>query len=764
LANAVNSRLPLAPEPIIRQQPVSRSVLSGTTAIFSVGVSGTLPLRYQWLKDGANIPTATNSIYSISNASSSDVGLYSVFITNLYGSALSSNAALTVISLPADGEFQILSLGTNNSRVIDHNSLTGDDRGGIAASSAQLLYSGDNSTARFALSDLSGGTALNRIFDALTSDLRSGTIYSLANGTTPLTGASLPITSLLEHDGTTGLLTGSSIQLSSAIPLAGSVGLFAGYGRVVIHTGTRAYNISLPSGLVTDLGAMVVPSHQSSESWAYWGIAEYFGGTVYMVYVRDSQTISRTSVPDGTTSMVASFSSLSDMASFTVSIPLGRWYFHHEGSSQFGGVSETIGYADAQFSVTAATNPPVILTQPIGRSIKTGSNVTVGVVAQGGGTLSYQWHKDGTNLTNGGRISGANSRSLILSNLLESDSGLYAVRVTNLYGSVLSSNAILSVSALDHFSWSLIASPEFATVPFTASIQARDGANKLLTNFTGSISLKALVGGPQITNNILGSVSYSSYSTLSGDYTLGYSFTPATNITVTHVRSYFGNKVSIWSDSGALLASQTVGATPGSWTESPLSSPLILTGGNIYRVGAYSVSGSYYYWRSDLGTNFPAGAIVQSYEGVSDTFPTTIDSVRWWLVDLRYSKGTQSQIPITPSVSGNFAQGIWSGVVEVSQTATNLTLLADNGVGQSGESNPFDVLAQPRLQIQRYEDLMLILWPANSSSLALEYSQTLSPPTWVKVPNPPLRIDDQFVVPVHLEDASGFYRLRSTGP
>jgi hypothetical protein len=648
--------------------------------------------------------------------------------------------------------------------VIDHNGLTGDDRGGIAASASQLLYSGDTSTARFALSDLSGGTALNRIFDALTCDLRTGTIYSLANGTTPLTGASVPVTSLLEHDGTTGLLTGSAIQLSSAIPLASSVGLFAGYGRVVIHTGTRAYNISLPSGLVTDLGAMVVPPHQTSETWAYWGVAEYFGGTVYMVYVRDSQTISRTKVPDGTTSTVANFSNLSDMASFTVSIPLGRWYFHHESSSQFGGFDETIGYADAQFNVGPATNPPVILTQPIGRSIKAGSNVMLPVVAQGSGTLNYQWRKDGTNLANGGRISGANSPSLSLSNVLESDSGYYAVRVTNLYGSVVSSNAFLSVSALDHFSWSLIASPEFATVPFTVSIQARDAANNLLTNFTGSVSLKALRGGPPITNSILGSVGYSSFSILSGYYTLGYSFTPATNITVTHVRSYFGNKISIWSDSGTLLAAQIVASAPGSWAETPLSSPLTLSAGNTYRIGAYVVNGSNYYWRTDLGTNFPAGSIIQSYEGASDTFPTTIDSPRWWLVDLRYSIGTQTTLPITPSVSGNFAQGTWSGVVDVPELATNLTLFADNGIGQSGESNPFDVLAQPRLDIQRYDDLMLILWPVNSSTLALEYSQTLSPPIWIKVPNPPLRIDDQFVVPVHLETGSGFYRLRSVDP
>ncbi len=349
---------PLPPSaPGIILQPQSSTIRVGTTASFSVSAFGTAPLSYQWQKNGFNLVGATNASYTRFDAQTSDSGSYRVVVSNPYGSVASSAAALTVLDLPQT-EFQILALTTNHSRVVDHDTLTGDDRGGIAASLSQILYSGDNSTARFALSDLSGGTALGRIFDALFGDLKTGKIYSLANGATPLTFSGGTANTLLEHDGTTGKLNGNSISLSTPITLlnGNNVGIFAGYGRVVLHTGTRVYDIDLPSGVVLELGAMPTLAHVYTESWAYWGVAEYFNGMLHLAYVQNSQNIVRTAVPSGVTTTLAGFSNLSDMAAFTVSVPLGRWYFHHEGSSQFGGFSETLGYADALFSI----NEPVL--------------------------------------------------------------------------------------------------------------------------------------------------------------------------------------------------------------------------------------------------------------------------------------------------------------------------------------------------------------------------------------------------------------------
>ena len=86
--------------PTITQSPTNRTVIAGSTTSFSVGVTGSAPLTYQWRWNGTNIDNATNASYSIAAAQESHAGLYSVRVTNLFGAAESSNALLTVLPLP----------------------------------------------------------------------------------------------------------------------------------------------------------------------------------------------------------------------------------------------------------------------------------------------------------------------------------------------------------------------------------------------------------------------------------------------------------------------------------------------------------------------------------------------------------------------------------------------------------------------------------------------------------------------------------------
>jgi hypothetical protein len=77
--------------PTILMQPVSQRITSGSNAVLSVTAAGTPLLRYQWLRNNALIPGATNPTYLASLAAT-----YSVRVTNAFGLALSSNAALLV--------------------------------------------------------------------------------------------------------------------------------------------------------------------------------------------------------------------------------------------------------------------------------------------------------------------------------------------------------------------------------------------------------------------------------------------------------------------------------------------------------------------------------------------------------------------------------------------------------------------------------------------------------------------------------------------
>jgi len=85
-----------AASPLIVNQPADQALFQGSTATFNVVAAGAMPLAYQWLFDNAIIPSATNDIYSITNAQPANAGSYSVIVTNAMGSAISAEAALNV--------------------------------------------------------------------------------------------------------------------------------------------------------------------------------------------------------------------------------------------------------------------------------------------------------------------------------------------------------------------------------------------------------------------------------------------------------------------------------------------------------------------------------------------------------------------------------------------------------------------------------------------------------------------------------------------
>lgn len=81
----------------IIQQPSSQTSSVGNTATFSVVVTGTTPINYQWKKNGTNISGATNSSYTTPNLDISDNGnIYQCYITNCDGTISSNTATLTV--------------------------------------------------------------------------------------------------------------------------------------------------------------------------------------------------------------------------------------------------------------------------------------------------------------------------------------------------------------------------------------------------------------------------------------------------------------------------------------------------------------------------------------------------------------------------------------------------------------------------------------------------------------------------------------------
>jgi hypothetical protein len=88
--------------PSVTTQPASVNVTVGQTATFSVAVTGTAPLSFQWQKNAMAISGATSSTYTTPPTTAADNrALFTVMISNSAGSITSSAGTLNVSSTAA---------------------------------------------------------------------------------------------------------------------------------------------------------------------------------------------------------------------------------------------------------------------------------------------------------------------------------------------------------------------------------------------------------------------------------------------------------------------------------------------------------------------------------------------------------------------------------------------------------------------------------------------------------------------------------------
>jgi uncharacterized repeat protein (TIGR01451 family) len=91
---------------VITNQPQSQTIPPGGTALFTVGVSGTPPIAYQWYFNGTPIAAQTNNTLELDNVTSAQTGSYSVDVFQVTAGAAdeaevdSQPAILTVAVTP----------------------------------------------------------------------------------------------------------------------------------------------------------------------------------------------------------------------------------------------------------------------------------------------------------------------------------------------------------------------------------------------------------------------------------------------------------------------------------------------------------------------------------------------------------------------------------------------------------------------------------------------------------------------------------------
>lgn len=95
----------------------------------------------------------------------------------------------------------------------------------------------------------------------------------------------------------------------------------------------------------------------------------------------------------------------------------------------------------AVLTVSAVTAAPSITTQPSSQTVAPGGNVTFTAAASGAPAPTYQWRRNGVD------VSGATNASLTLNDVQAANAGTYTVVATNSVGTATSNGAVLTVTA-----------------------------------------------------------------------------------------------------------------------------------------------------------------------------------------------------------------------------------------------------------------------------------------------------------------------------
>ena len=145
-----------------------------------------------------------------------------------------------------------------------------------------------------------------------------------------------------------------------------------------------------------------------------------------------------------------------------------QWYFNNHALPQANGLILTLsnvtpatagsyylvasnasGTATSEVAYVAIVQPLVVTSitqQPQSQTVIIGGTASFSVAVTGTGPFTYQWRKNGTNLSNSSNISGATTAAMTLANVQLPDAGNYSVVVTNTNGSVTSTAATLTVN------------------------------------------------------------------------------------------------------------------------------------------------------------------------------------------------------------------------------------------------------------------------------------------------------------------------------
>jgi hypothetical protein len=437
--------------------PVSDcQVYAGGTATFR-GLAGGVPASYQWyqgttaLTDGGRTSGSATTTLKITGVTGGDVGSYSLVANNSLGSVTSSPAALTLVSYTANSfPEQIVTNGpyaywrlndpgdptTNYAAVYDYV-------GGLNGIYGRASLGGFNGIAGPQGTSFpgfeNGNSALHTANGTVQSWVMAPPLAVNTNTVTMCawvypTGPQVANSGILFSRTTNGDVCGFGIGGTANNPV-NAIGYTWNNSAT---TANFASGLAIPSNMWSFVGVAISPTN--AILWVY-NASGLFSTNTYPGYTNNIQHTNGqfngfTSIgtdPNNTAATNRIFSGyIDEVAVFKTTLPLTEIYSLYKKALHQGSF------------------PPIIATEPVPQALLAGRTAHYSVSASGDPflALTYQWRKNGGNLSNGGNISGANTPNLTASNVPLSDNGAtYDVVVANAAGSTNSFSAALTVVA-----------------------------------------------------------------------------------------------------------------------------------------------------------------------------------------------------------------------------------------------------------------------------------------------------------------------------